>query len=225
MDRQIAEIKARRIIRRMPKEFWAEFTGPLFNRGQLITLSLAVMATFIVLRSGDDKAMANEVAGWQVAIEAFSYVALAWAVLSLILAPFRIVKKDREKGGWNGNDYIYFKPDLVDVSVWTPNEADKGKTIVFRDVEPGSLVAYKVELYPPVQIRASIFMERYCGELDNILGSIITPGGAARLPGHGLIGIVGNKAVLRVKLDPKTVEVTARTYVTQFTVNRKRDMS
>ncbi len=164
--------------------------------------------------------MVAEILSWQTAFEAFGYVMIGWAIISLFLAPFKIVDKDRRAGGWLEDRYVYHEPLLVDVSVWTTSDHDKGKGIIFRDVEPNSRISYVVELDPPVHGRASSYLEHYCGELDNVFGSLYSGNQKAKIGGRGTLELVGKEAVLRVKLDPKTVSVTARTYVTDFWIRR-----
>jgi hypothetical protein len=197
----------------------ARFVEPIFNTGQFLTFLASVVGLALWLRFATPQerdVLANQ---WANAIEAFAIAVFVWAFVSLVSAPFLVIRDDRKRGTWIGPRRLYFQPVLANVSVWTPDDQDKCVPVSFDDSECGALVRYKVELDPAVPGRASAYLERYPGEMDGVLNSIMGPSGVpAKMGGSGSIGTVKRDAYLRVRLDPGTVPVTARVYVTDFTL-------
>lgn len=217
--RKVLAIKARRCARLLPKAWWETFRDPVFNNGQLLAFLAAVAALWLVLQTASPEDRDMQALQWTVGIQAFAIAILAWAAISLIVAPFRVIREDRKHGGWIGTRRLYHEPLLVSVSVWTPADALSGKRVVFSDAERGAFIRYRIELDPPVTGRASAYLERHLGEMDGIFGMMFGANGLpAKAGGGGSIELLGREAVLRVKLDPQTVGVTARVYMTDFSM-------
>ena len=156
---------------------------------------------------------------WAVWLQALVVAALVWTAISILYAPLSAIRDDRERGKWIGGRGLYYEPLLVSVSIWTPGDADRCVNVVFDDAEKDAFIRYRIELDPPAAGRVSAYLERQPGELDGIFGSILSPSGKpGKAGGTGSIGMVGREAYLRVKLDPQTVPVTARLFMTDFSM-------
>lgn len=201
------------------------FHGAFLNHSQILALALAVLTTALLISVGGRSEMLEQANDWGAGVLAFIYVALGWAIYSLVTAPFLVIKEDRKRGSWHGTKRIYHEPLLVGVSVWTDQDADKVALVQFDDAEPNSLTSYVIELDPPVVARASSYLEPSPGLLDGLHSSIKiggtgpNAGQSPKVGGRGSIRLNGVNAYLRVKLDPDTVPVTARVYMTGFDVS------
>lgn len=212
-------VKARRIARRYPRVWLREVIEPVFNRGQFLTFLASVIGLALILHAATPTERDVQAFDWAISVQAFGLALVIWALVSAIRAPLIVIREDRERGTWIGNRRLYYQPVLVSVSVWRPEDTDKSVKVVFDDSENGALVRYRIELDPPVPDRASAFLERHPGELDGILSSLLGPSGKpGKAGGSGSIGTVTRVAYLRVKLDPQTVPVTARVYMTDFSL-------
>lgn len=183
-----------------------------------------MVGTYLILQNANAEEAYREVSGWITAGQAFGYVLVFWAVISLIRAPFKVIRNDRKKGAWHGHKRIYFMPKLVAAVPWTVKQNGMAVAVTFEDAEPYSLVDYSVELYPPVKDGASVYLEAEPGLLDGIMGSIRYGGTdeSAKADGLGRVGLIGLKAYLRVTLDKGTVPVVARVYMHSFEIREKR---
>jgi hypothetical protein len=213
-------VKARRCARKWPKEAWAFFLAPVFNSGQILTFAAASIGLALILQTASPGERDVQASQWAVSVQAFAYAVTGWAIISMICAPFVTIKKDKSKGSWMGRRRIYHEPVLVGVSVFTDQDGDKVATVKFDDAEPNSLVSYVIELDPPVSERASCYLEGAPGQMEGILGSILSAktGLPGKVGGQGSTRIAGMVAYLRVKLDAGTIPVTTRVYMTGFEV-------
>lgn len=224
MARSLLAVKARRVIRRSFMAALQCFCEPVFNASQLITLAVGLVGTALFIQTASFTEIAREMSGWVIAAQAFGIVLAFWAAVSLIRAPFLVVKKDRAAAAWHERQRIYFKPELVALVPFTCEQRDQVAEIIFDDAEPNSLVSYSIELDPPVAARASSYLEQAPGQLDQIHSAIMFVNRAtgqvseSRLGGRGSVTLSGRKAYLRVKLDAETVPVVARVFMHSFEV-------
>lgn len=212
-------VKVRRITRRVPRAWIREMCEPVFNRGQLLKFFAAAIGLALYLQSATPEERDVLAFDWAISVQAFAIALGVWALVSLVRAPIILIREERERGTWIGRRRLYHQPLLVSVSIWTPEDTDKAVRVVFNDAENGSLVRYKIELDPPLPGRASTYLERHPGEMDNIFSAIRFPSGRpGKVGGSGSVGTVKREAYLRVKTEPQTVPVTARVYVTDFSL-------
>ena len=212
-------VKARRIARRWPKIWLREMIEPVFNRSHSLIFIVAVIGLVLILQTATPAERDMQAFDWAISIQAFGFALLFWAIVSAIRAPLIIVREEKERGTWIGMRRLYFEPILVSVSVWTPDDVDKCVRVIFDDAEEDTLVRYKIVLDPPVPGRASAYLERQPGEMDGIFSSLLGPSGKpGKAGGSGSIGMLKREGYLRVRLDPDTVPVTARVYMTDFSL-------
>ena len=83
-----------------------------------------------------------------------------------------------------------------------------------------------ITLEPPVEGRASFYLEGAPGQMDGVLGAIMVkqpnggfgPAKTRSDRGGSGVRLKRNSAYLRVKLWPETVPVTARIFMTSFEI-------
>ena len=126
-------------------------------------------------------------------------------------------------------------PGLIGAGEWTDADQDKRAVVKFEGAEPNSFVHYSVELYPPVEKRASFFLEQVPGQMLQLFASLnpqeppreehvaaVTSFlGGGRAQGRGGVRLIGHTAHLAVVLEEGTVPVTARVYMHAFEVEDK----
>ena len=204
----------------MPRVWAARFFGPIFNTSQILAFSASCIGLYLILLASpidaERDALANQ---WAIAIEAFGLALLGWAALSLISAPFIVVHNERKLGAWAGARRVYFEPIFVGVATFTNGDGDKVAKIKFNDAEPNSFVSYSIVLDPPVNERASFYLDHKPGLSEQIFASI-NPGQGGKCGGRGSVRLDGLFAYLSVKLDPETVPVDARVYMHSFEIDK-----
>ncbi len=150
-------IKLRRLLARWPAEVWRCFCAPIFETGQMIGLAVAVLGTFIALTQTPLSGWASKLSEWVIPVQAFGYVLLAWGLISMIAAPFRVVASDKKRGHWQGHHYIYREPILV----FSGRFEHKGGIIQtgvldFSDAEPNSFVFCEITATPKIPGRVFV---------------------------------------------------------------------
>jgi hypothetical protein len=213
-------IKARRLLARLPVEAWRVFCAPIFETGQLIGLSVAVLGTFIALTQTPLSGWASKLNEWIIPVQAFGYVLIAWGLISVAVAPFRVVASDRKSGKWQGHHYVYREPKLVFSGRFEHKDGDtQPVSLDFADAEPGSFVSCKVEADPNVADRVLTFIS---GGRPNHSIAIFRPEPKqvtlfAHPGAHIGCRLPQDKdATMYVRLEPKTVPCVLRVYCIEF---------
>jgi hypothetical protein len=189
----------------------------LANSGQWFTLIAAVVASYLGLRAKALPQVVEEATAWVDATTAFVYAALLWAFVSLLRAPFVVVKADREGGAWHGRQYIYHRPRLVAVIRCDANSSGEqvDYPVTFDDAEEGAFAHYSLEFERNVSAVAS-------ASIGGLLRfAMPEPGKSSAHPAKekttgGIALGKGREAVLSVKMKPNASSVTARLYCTDF---------
>jgi hypothetical protein len=217
MDKALFRAKARRILRRWPSETWEEFVGPIFNRGQMLTVLAGIIGTALLIQSGDDERMAADFSAWELSIQAFAYVLLFWAVISAIRAPMIIVSKDRALGAWHGSRFVYHEPHLVVTLRCKATGDAQFHRFKLGHVEPNAFVEYTIELeheLPREYISAIVVGVA-------LLSHYQTPGQGIS-QGGTRIG-ADRTAQLLVAMRPDVRSQTVRVYCRNFTIGNPDD--
>lgn len=217
MDWILFRAKALRILHRILPIAWEEFLGPLFNRGQMLAFLISLIGTALIMQRGDFESMDAEISSWSVAVQAFGYVLIIWAVISTIRAPILIVSKDRERGRWHGRRYVYHSPLLVHTARCKATGEIEMYRFHFTDAEPNSFVYYSVQTDAPASGRVGI-------SVDGVVMMSDVPFG--QMPSAGQFGIRIGKdrgALLRVKMMEGTNSITVRIYCHDFSVGNGDD--
>src|SRR5437016_937796 len=96
----IGLVRLRRYARQTPTMAFKTFCEGLLNQGQFITLALALVATWLLIKVGGRAEMAAQATSWSASTLAFIYVAAVWAIYSLITAPVRVMRAENGRGKW-----------------------------------------------------------------------------------------------------------------------------
>lgn len=213
-------------LRRMARAWPPLFAGSLFQFWKDSLGGLGAIAAFFTFainwKIGNSRAHSLQLDSLSVAISSLVYAGLVWVVAAVVIAAYKAFKQETKNGTWHISERIYAEPVLVAVCVWTEHDADKAAQIIFEDAEPNSLVNHSIVLDPPVEGRASAYLEPSPGML-NFLGQIrsaATGQPVKHVCNHAKVRLNGRTAYLRVKLDPGTVPVTARVYMRSFDIEK-----
>lgn len=220
-SRPLRATKAYRVLRRWPAASWKEFKSPLTDRTQILALTNAFVATYLILQTASFARMVEEANSWALAIQAFGITSLVWAVLAMARAPLIVRKEDRLRGRWHKNHFVYHEPILITTERF---EAGEGLTlkrpIYFSDAEPCAMVYYRCELTPDPSPRVTVYIT---GGHPNEDMELTEPGNVnwgrfvgIRLP-HDCA------ATLLMRMLPETVPVICRVYCHSFFVGKDSD--
>lgn len=224
---RITLVKILRCVKRIPRVSVARFLEPIFNTGQMLTFAMSVIGLVIILQTATPQERDVQAEQWAVAVQAFGYALLGWAIISLISAPFIVVRKDRHIGKWDGHRFIYHNRILV---LTKRVEADGGGTTIipfsFPDAEPTSFVSFVVEATPPANERVRFRIFGGEPKIDLSIGPSV-PGlfdATARPGAHCGIRLSRNRsATLCVRLEPETVPIVLRVFCYSFFVGKDDD--
>jgi hypothetical protein len=213
-------VKVRRCLRRIPRVALARLVEPIFNAGQILTFAAAVIGLALYLRLDPTPIQRDALATeWAIGIEAFLLALIGWAALSLLLAPFIVVRHDRRRGRWHGHHFTYREPLLVTTQRF---EEKGGRTqrrrIHFDDAEPNGFAYYTIELIPKAQGRVGVWVTGGSPPADFELDQgWITPSGQQHLGTR----LPKDRAVtMFARLKPETVPVICRLWCHSFHVGK-----
>ena len=204
--RRVVLAKVWRCARQVPRVALGRFLEPIFNASQMLTFAVAVIGLAIILRTATPSERDMQAEEWAIAIQAFGYALVAWAVISLVSAPFLVVRNDRAKGRWHGPKFIYHEPLLV---ATIPCSKEIGDSYEFRinDAEDDSFVYCTVQMDRP----EPNVVPQVGGDL--FLGNPPTPGSWSEFRLRR-----GKMATLRLHIKRPFHDFTARVYCHQFEV-------
>ena len=150
--------KLRRCARKVPSAAVARFIEPIFNSGQVLTAIVAIIGLILVTRHGTAVERQVQVSQWTQAVEVFGMALVGWAALSLLSAPFIVIRADRLLGRWYGRVFVYREPHLVATIRCRSGNEDQQHTFKFDDPEAGSMVYCTVVMHPPpVAVTAQVY--------------------------------------------------------------------
>jgi hypothetical protein len=213
-------VKAKRCLRKVPRVAAARFVEPIFNSGQILAFLASVVGLAIILRLGasahERDMLANQ---WAIAVEAFAIALVGWGAISLIMAPFVVVREERRKGRWVGHHFIYNEPILVATERFeSTHTSTQQREIVFSDAEPNSFVYYDCRLVPPAEGMVLAIVRGGPPHPSSLLPSPREVrwghfNNGARLPAD-------KQATLLLRMRPGTVPVVCRVYCQSFFVGK-----
>ena len=220
----VGRCKLRRMIRSWDRffiqslfHFWSDTLGGLG--------ALAAFFTFIIRwQVGNAQAHSVQLDSLSLTITSLIYAGLVWVGCAAVIAAVKAYRHETKNGGWHNNRRVFAEPICVGVSVFPEHDSQKVAAITFDEAEPNSFVQYQITIEPPADDRASYYLEHVPGGMDGINSSLmqLQPGGGfapvkPRVKNGG-VRLTGRQAFLRVKLDPGTVPITARVYMTSFEI-------
>jgi hypothetical protein len=202
-------LKAKRVARQLLPSAVGEFVSPMADRGQFLALFNALVSSYLILQTASIADMVEEARSWILAAQAFGWTTLIWASISLIRAPFVIIKNERERGFWSGNRFVYKEPLLVQTIRCRPTGVVEMYKVRFDDAEPCSHVSYHLDLESG-------------GHLAEVsIGSTIltNPIPYKNWPGTGSFMLSSDKtAVFLIKLPTNALAITARVFCRSFSI-------
>lgn len=214
----ISFIRAWRTIKRTPPQAFRDWHGVIFDRSEFFSLCLAILTSWIGLQTASLPKVLEEAQSWVNAVQAFVYVALGWALICLIRAPFVVLKKERELGRWHGNRFIYHRPLLVATLRCRATGEPQFHKVIFDDAEPSSFVYYELEAEgnPPQHL----FSAMLAG--DFILGEYRDIGRGLQRTGGLRIG-KDKSAELMITMREDMASQTIRVYARNFLIGELDD--
>jgi len=192
----------RHCLRLCLRGIWA----PLISPGALFGfLTIPFLMFFIFVLAG--KAEMMEKLGLLFASTLAVVATLpVWAVLNLIVAPFRAVADERKTGDWQGQRFIYYEPKLLATSVFSPDDNGKYAEIRGEGIPPGAVIDYKIEIEGPAnRITCLVFGTYFFAPAIETLKAgrfalrgrvVLRKDGTLRLIGYSLPGTL--RAIVRV---------------------------
>lgn len=131
------------------RSFWSGLISPVFNPSAFfgfIVQGIGVAVLYFLL--GPSKLLeitTSTVAG----LIAFSAAMACWAVIQVIMTPFKVMRIEKSLGTWAGNRFIYHQPRHVLTKQWAPEDNETVFAFIVPGVVPDALVDYKIEIDGP----------------------------------------------------------------------------
>ena len=83
---------------------------------------------------------------WMVQAASILLAAICLLALVIVTAPLRVLRNEKLRGTWIGNQFVYHTPQHAFTAQWTTADNGTGKRFVFDHVEPNSLVQYNIDV-------------------------------------------------------------------------------
>lgn len=222
--------KLRRILRHVPRE-WREFIAyPLLDRGSLWAGILSVIGLAIVFSTASQDDVSKVMADWATWAKAFGWALVIWGIVGLVRAPFAVVAKDRAKGRWQKNHFLYHHKELIFQRIFSANGGNtQTAEVFFEDAEPGAFVKLVFDVGAYQAGTYNVIMSVGSGQPDNTIE--LRPPSLNELSALGFeptstVGIrlsKSRKATLYVRLSPEQSAKTLRVYCTGFFVGKESE--
>jgi hypothetical protein len=123
--------------------------APIFSAGALFGFLTIPFFIFFVFVLTGTKGMMDKALVMTASALAVICTLPVWAVLNLLLAPIRAIAEEQKLGGWHGNRFIYYEPKLLGAAVCSPSDNGKYAEIPVKDIPPGAVIDYKIEIEGP----------------------------------------------------------------------------
>jgi hypothetical protein len=133
-----------------------------------------------------------------------------WALINLIIAPFKAAKAEAELGDWQGARFVYRQPQLAITCEWMPT--DNGKFVPIKlKIDGGLLIDYRIEVDGPTdRINCIVLGAYFFRPLEKILST-------ARFDCRGRAVVKKDGSVgLHCHSSPDTLPALIRVYVLAF---------
>ncbi len=212
---QMRWVKFLRYLRRLPLSFWLTFKEPVATSSQLFMAAVAWLVLALTIRIATPEQRDLLATEWAIWFEAAAIAIVGWAILSLIYAPYRIIKKEGADGRWFANRFVYHRPMLVAVErCLATNRLERFK-IRFDDAEPNSFVFYTIDIED-----SHLAPHMFVGVFSDLwrrpeFGQSVLKAGL-RLPPD-------RTAWLAIKIKGHYVSQTVRVYMHSFAVGNPQD--
>jgi len=146
------------------------FCAPIFNSSSLFSFLTIPFFIFFISVFAGKKGMTDEARViFSAALAAISALPV-WALINLILAPFRTAAEERKLGSWHGNRFVYHTPRSVLTTEWSPANNGTYREFLVPDIPEGAVIDYKIEITgPPTKINCVVFGAYYMRPVEQVL--------------------------------------------------------
>lgn len=214
MNRLLVMRKCWRTARRVPGRAIRDWLSVFLNKGELFGFTLAILTSYIGLQTATIPQVVAEAEAWMDAVQAFVYVALGWAIICLVRAPFVLAVEDRRLGYWEGARFIYHDLLLAKTLHCRPTGEIEMYKFELPHVEPGSFVYCSLDVEGPKSLTE-------IGIGGRILMGVL-PHHSERRTGFSLPKR-SRSAILQIKLPTNAVSATVRVYCHSFIIGEPED--
>jgi hypothetical protein len=158
------------------KPVWGIFVrglfSPVVNAGAFFGLLTIPFSLFVISAFLGDKGLTSRIDNMGATMLSTIAALPIWAVINLLIAPFKAYAKEMELGSWNGARFVYREAQLVLTREWRP--ADNGMFMpVPVPVDAGLLVDYRIDVDGPTErINCVVLGAYFFRPLDDILRSV-----------------------------------------------------
>ncbi len=209
--------RVRRIIRRVPTRTVRDWRRAFFSEDKALTLSVAVLTSYVGIRSAALPRLAAELSEWADAILATLYVSVAWFVICLLRSPLLLFRDDRRLGSWHGNRYVFREPVLMGSFRVKPTGAPEFFKLDCTFAEPDAFIYFRIDV--DREIPQSLYSAMVASNM--IVTSHFRPGAGSLQGGLLLDPNVGARLV--VVMAPEAVARTFSVYCTDFALGEPND--
>lgn len=217
-EQNLTIVKLRRLSRRLPRKIYIEWSGVMANGGQFVSFGLAVLTSYIGLKTATLPQVIEEAADWANGIQAFVYVSLAWLIVSILRAGWLLLLEDRTHGRWYQNRFVYHDKKLIATHRCKATGNVQAFPVVFDNAVPFAFVHYEI-VVGQGDVPSRLYSASMVGEI--VLSSKLRPGAGASKGGFR-IG-KNMEAKLFVVMRPEAISQTVRVYCLDFTAGNPRD--
>jgi hypothetical protein len=148
---------------------------------------------------------------WAIATKAFTTAVIFWAIISLAISPFLVLRDERRMGRWHGARFVYRAPILVAVIRCQSTGAVERYRVRFSDAEANAFVAYHVELTPDISRHANF----------GVGNALLL--GVGRAQGRGGCRLDGRDAAFYIEAGEDVLSTTARVFCESFAIGNPDD--
>lgn len=137
------------IFRRRWRQTWPVFgerlKAPIHETNLILALLPAPITLMFYQWIFGAQRMKEELGIFVIGTLAFLGSYFAYAVVSLVSAPFIAAKREKERGGRHGDKFVYHIPLYIQTILIEPKDDLKWITIKINDAEPDAFVYFKFE--------------------------------------------------------------------------------
>lgn len=201
----------------MPERALSDWRRSFVTEDKLISLVLAVLTSFIGLRTASIPTIAEGLNGWADAILAMFYVSTGWLAICLIRAPFGLLADERKTGRWHGNRYTFFEPRMMGSFRVRPTGSPEFFKLDTSFTEPNAFLYFRIDTDRPIPtylFSASVVS-------DFLLSHVFAPGHGCSQGGTRLNS--KSNANLVVVMAPEAVARSFTVYCTDFVLGEPDD--
>lgn len=212
MDK-LLKLKCSRYLRVTLREFVLRMLSP-FDSGAFLAIIAAPLAVTLTYYSFGLSALDIHLGSVLIGAYALLGAYITYGIIWILLAPLAAWRKEREKGFWDGNKFIYHKPILVLTKQAIPEENGIGTPFKVTDPEANTFIWWKTEVDNAKDRVMTTVDFQHDNRQMSWDGGMISPAEAT----GGIITNKAKKLYLHTCLKKDTSPVIVRVYITAFEV-------